>query len=180
MTQKPLTMEVRQPKTVIDAPWAWELQKLEEGIKANDKGNLEARWQYGRVLLQRRGDDKQLPHGALDLLVARDRISRSEIKYRMQFAATYPTKREVATAMATYRTWTAIKAALPKASPKPKSPVVGESRLVLRRLVKQVRGIHAIGWGEAEKRDFDELKSELVRIQEEINSTPTVAKEAMA
>lgn len=128
---KGIEFGVRQPTSVIDSPWGWELQKLQEEIKKSESTSLEARWEYGKVLVRRRGDDKQLPHGALDALVARDGISRREVTYRMQFAAAISTKEELRTTVRTYPTWEQVRRhVLPK---KPKAEADSQPALLFRR-----------------------------------------------
>ena len=120
----------RQPTGVLDADWGWELQNLQEKIALNDKTSLEARWSYGKVLVSRRGEAKQLPHGTLDALVVRDKISRSEINHRMRFAQTFPTRKEVSNALDTYPTWRDAIRGLPK---KPKAENETQPAFTFRR-----------------------------------------------
>lgn len=178
-----LTVGFRQPKSIIDSPWGWELQKLEENIKKNETTSIQDRWQYGKVLVLRRGNDKQLPKGVRDLLAARDGIGQREIGYRIQFAETYPTKRELGNALPSFSSWRDVIRALPKkakATPAADPKVVGQGAVALRRVLKDIRTLHAVEWGEADVRAFDELKAELMRIQEEINSAGVAIQKAAA
>lgn len=72
---------------------------------AEDEG-VRARWEYGRALLRRRVG-KQLPAGLLDEEVEKTGKSRSELKYRVQFAEAY-TADQVANALATFKSWSEI------------------------------------------------------------------------
>ncbi len=78
--------------------------RLEERITASEGEGIHARWEYGRWLLAKR-KGKQLPNGLLDQLVAVTDKSRTELKYRAQFAERYPTEDEVANALATNSSW---------------------------------------------------------------------------
>ena len=88
--------------------------------------SLRDRWEFGRIMLaERKG--KKLPDGYLEKLVETIGKSRSELKYRMQFAERYPTEDELANAIGQFPSWAQVIKNLPKqpedgASPKPKPP----------------------------------------------------------
>ena len=98
---------------------------LEKGITTADDSILDGhresirrRWEFGKALFARR-EGKQLPNGLLDALVSEVGCSRAELKWRVQFAEQYPTEDEVATALATWPSWTQVKKNLPKPKTKP-------------------------------------------------------------
>jgi hypothetical protein len=90
---------------VRDAQYA----KIEQTIKRADKSAVLARWRFGRLMIEERGDRKQLPNGRRAQLAKSLQIAESEVGHRMRFAEVYPTKAEVDTAVATHGTWSAIR-----------------------------------------------------------------------
>jgi hypothetical protein len=92
----------------------------EEQAADNISESLRDRWEFGKLMLTERGltkagkPSKQLPTGRLDELVEATGKSRSELKYRAQFAERYPTEDEVANALATYTSWFQVTQNLPK------------------------------------------------------------------
>jgi ParB family chromosome partitioning protein len=84
-----------------------ELVELDRKVDAAEGEGIMARWEFGRELLkQRKG--KQLPHGLLDRLVEQTGKSRSELKYRVQFAEQVSSEAEVANVLATFGSWYGI------------------------------------------------------------------------
>jgi len=91
--------------TTLDA----DLRRIEDEVRAGDRASIEARWRFGRRLLRRKGDAKQLPNGLREAIIEEHGISRSELAYRLKFAEKYETKEEVSTVVDTYKSWTAIR-----------------------------------------------------------------------
>jgi hypothetical protein len=81
------------------------LVALDRRIDKNESTALRARWEFGKLVLETRGGDGRLPNGFLAELVERTGKSRSEIKYRQQFAKQYPTEDELANALASFTSW---------------------------------------------------------------------------
>jgi N6-adenosine-specific RNA methylase IME4 len=81
------------------------LVRIEARIGDAEGSGLRARWEFGRELLAARGEHGRLPNRYLTDVAERVQVSRSELKYRMQFAERYPTEDELATAVASYRSW---------------------------------------------------------------------------
>ncbi len=119
MTRGPkIVLTTRQPEDILDSPLGLDLRACEERVVKGEHDGLIARWEFGRRLLRCR-EGKQLPKGLVGALVAKHGISRTEIKYRMEFAETFGTKEEVVTAVTTYPSWRQIRSqALPKPSTK--------------------------------------------------------------
>ena len=61
--------------TTLDA----DLRRIEDEIRAGDRASIEARWRFGRRLLRRKGDAKQLPNGLREAIIEEHGISRSEL-----------------------------------------------------------------------------------------------------
>ena len=99
---------VGDPDGPLDSPLGRDLRRLEEKIRTGDRAGIEARWEFGRRLLERRGDTKQLPKGLMEAIVAQHGIGASEIRHRVRFAEKYPDKTEVSIMIETYRTWREI------------------------------------------------------------------------
>lgn len=109
-------MTVPAVAPVIDLDFA-RLRHLEQDIAQAEHGGLRARWEFGRVLLAARDGKGRLPNGYLAKVVDETGASRSELKYRAAFAERFPTEAELATAVASYVSWTEIRErALPKLS----------------------------------------------------------------
>ena len=84
------------------------LRRLEDKVRLGDRAGIEARWDFGRRLLVRRGDSKQLDKGLIAAIVAEFGISAAEVRHRIRFAEKYLTKEQVSDISETYRTWYAI------------------------------------------------------------------------
>lgn len=81
------------------------LVHIDQRIDANEADALRARWEFGHGMLAARDGAGRLPNGYLSMLVERTGKSRSELKYRAQFAGAYPTEGELANALASYTAW---------------------------------------------------------------------------
>lgn len=92
-----------------------EYRQLDVKVDAAEHDGILARWEFGQRLVEERlaNGGKQLPHGRLDEVADAIGKSRSEIKYRVQFADRYRTLEEVATAVATYASWTEVRESFP-------------------------------------------------------------------
>lgn len=88
------------------------LVHIDQRIDSNESDALRARWEFGQQMLAARDGAGRLPNGYLSALVERTGKSRAELKFRSQFAATYATPEELATAVASYDSWTALRASL--------------------------------------------------------------------
>jgi hypothetical protein len=129
-------------------PWNVTLAKLksfEETVLEDDRSAMEARWLFGRELLNKRVNYKgQL--GVPGDLMARTKeecqLSRAEISRRIKFAERYPTKKECSHAVRTFPTWhQMVKQGLieKKREPSKKSLAKSHSaRWVVKRLIKEV------------------------------------------
>ena len=72
-----------------------QLRGIKKRIKASEGDSVEARWEFGRALLQSRDGNKQLPKGVVAAMVKEHGISRSEIYRRIQLAEKYKSKEAV-------------------------------------------------------------------------------------
>lgn len=90
------------------------LVHLDALIDSHEGDALRDRWEFGQQMLAARDGAGRLPNGYLSALVERTRKSRAELKFRAQFAATFPTDAELATAVASCYSWTSIRASLKK------------------------------------------------------------------
>lgn len=76
------------------------LVHIDQRIDAAEGDGLRARWEFGHQMLAARDGAGRLPNGYLASLSERTGKSRSELKYRAQFAATFETEDELANALA--------------------------------------------------------------------------------
>lgn len=132
----------RERRGSLDSPWGHRLRELEERIVGNEGDSIQARWEFGKTLLDHR-EGKQLPKGLLAAVVKEHGISRTEIWRRMQFAEKCTTKDEVLHARSTYSSWRQIVSkALPKnaASTEPQ-PSTFEQRMTDRvtRMINEAK-----------------------------------------
>lgn len=72
-----------------------ELRPWQEKIAASESDSIMHRWEFGKVLVAKRGDKKQLPNGIRADLAARLGLEASEITRRMQLAEKFTTADEV-------------------------------------------------------------------------------------
>jgi len=68
-----------------------ELRRLDKQINEHEQDAILRRWEYGRHVLDGRGERARLPKGILDDLGAATGNSRRELQYRMKFAEEFPT-----------------------------------------------------------------------------------------
>lgn len=81
------------------------LARLDEQIDAREGEALRDRWEFGRGLVAARDGKGRLPNGYLSALVKRTKKSRAELKFRAQFAETYPTEEQLANAVSQFNSW---------------------------------------------------------------------------
>lgn len=87
------------------------LVRIDQRIDASESTALRDRWEFGQQMLAARDGAGRLPNGYLAELVERTGKSRSELGYRVQFAATI-SESELSTAVDNYRSWTDLRSAL--------------------------------------------------------------------
>jgi hypothetical protein len=93
--------------------------RQEAAIAAADNSGIRQRWLYGLRLLadaEKIAPAGGLRHGVTEALIeaaARKgrKLSASEIRYRVQAARAYPTEAQIATAVADFGSWTALREA---------------------------------------------------------------------
>lgn len=87
----------------------WDLEPelaIDKRIDAGEIETMRDRWEFGHVMLGRIPEGgTNLPDGYLDALVAATEKSRTELKYRAQFARENPTDADLANALAKYPSW---------------------------------------------------------------------------
>jgi hypothetical protein len=104
--------------------------RIEQRILNADTGSSYYRWKWGRLVLCDPDLTKngRLRHGVLDALVAKawahgSKLSKREIKYRLQAARTYQTEAEIGQVLAQFDNWwTLISAGFPPAEVPPDAP----------------------------------------------------------
>jgi hypothetical protein len=74
-----------------------ELHRLDKEINDHEYDANRLRWEYGRHLIDGRGDRQRLPRGILNDLSAATGTSRRELQYRMKFADLFGTEAICAT-----------------------------------------------------------------------------------
>jgi N6-adenosine-specific RNA methylase IME4 len=84
------------------------LVHIDHRIDAHEGEALRDRWEFGHLMVAARGGMDRLPNGYLTMLVERTGKSRAELKFRAQFAETYPSEDELANALASYGSWFAV------------------------------------------------------------------------
>lgn len=165
---------IRQSSGPLDTPWGVQLRNIEDRIRTVDEKGLISRWEFGRQLLAKREGKKLLPTGLLDEVSRELGVSRQELGARMKFAEIYPTSDELSNAIRKFGSWYEIvRSGLhqPKSdSPSKRSVVVKEFRLLLRRVRKQLAGVHASDLTEKDLQVLDVLQEEIARIYSEIES----------
>jgi transposase-like protein len=80
-------------------------REIDRRIDEHESTGLCQRWLFGRELLAMRDDRGRLPKGVISELVKLTGKSRSELRFREQFAAAYPTADELRTAIAQFGCW---------------------------------------------------------------------------
>lgn len=81
------------------------LVHIDQRIDANESDALRARWEFGQQMLAARDGAGRLPNGYLAALVERTGKSRSELGYRVQFAAAFPSDAELSNALDSFTSW---------------------------------------------------------------------------
>lgn len=81
------------------------LVHIDQRIDAAEGDGLRARWEFGQQMLAARDGAGRLPNGYLADLVERTGKSRSELGYRVQFAATFPSEEELSNALDSFTSW---------------------------------------------------------------------------
>jgi hypothetical protein len=133
-----------------------ELDPHEKRIRAGETDSIEARWDFGQVLLKERVG-KQLPRGMRADIAAKFNLEASEITRRMELAKKFPTVEEVVDACTRCGgSWRRLtREELPKNPRKPKETTWAErAKAKLGRLM-------------AEAGESDERHSALVALLQE-------------
>lgn len=122
-----------------------ELDPHHKAIRDEEGRSIRARWKFGRVLLDHRGDNGRLPHGLRAEIKKRYGLETSEITRRMQLADTFKTERQLVDACTRCGdSWRRmIRKELPKAPRKEQSePTTWAEfkRDTLARWVREVKG----------------------------------------
>ena len=88
--------------------------KLEKEIASADRGGIRKRWLYGLRLLRdpeaMAPSGKSLRHGVTEKLIAAaqaasEKLSSTEIRYRLQCARAYPTETQIANIVGDFKAW---------------------------------------------------------------------------
>ncbi|BBZ41139.1 hypothetical protein [Mycobacterium conspicuum] len=155
-------MTASEPSLFDDDEWRVALKELSERIAGNEADSIQARWEFGRVLRQRRDGKKQLPPGVMAEVVKTHGISQREANYRMKFADKFTTEDEVRNALQTYgSSWRSIVSkALPAEPPKPKSPLAAKISRRLYRMAKDAQALEDLFRDRDFGRCVDELREE--------------------
>lgn len=93
-----------QVMTLDDARLLKQLVVIDKTVDAAEGEGIEARWKFGRLLLERRVG-KQLPKGLLREVAEATSKSTREISYRMQVADSYTDRAQLRNALQTYKSW---------------------------------------------------------------------------
>ena len=88
-----------------------QLVSIDHRIDQHEGAGLRDRWEFGRLMLAARDGAGRLPNGYLSALVERTGKSRSELGYRVQFAAVV-SEEELSTVVDSYRSWTELRSSL--------------------------------------------------------------------
>lgn len=149
------------PSLFDDEDWRDTLKKLSERIAGNEADSILARWEFGKVLRQRRRG-KQLPKGVLAEVVKTHGISQREAAYRMKFAEKFSTEDEVRNALQTYgSSWRRIVSkALPAEPPPPKSKLAAKVSRRLMRMANDAAALEMLLKDPEFPRCVDELREE--------------------
>jgi hypothetical protein len=147
-------MNIKQ--TIREAtPWNRTLATLascEERIGDNEKGAMLARWEFGRELVRVRVEYKGrlvVPKDLMKLVMEKYGKGKSEIKYRIQLAERFETKKLLADAVGQYGSWRRMQkeGLVTKKQPKTakrKKPTTAQARpFLLRRLQKETEAAYA-------------------------------------
>ena len=93
--------------------------QIEQRILNADTGSSYYRWKWGRLVLSDPAavhPNGRLKHGTIDELIAKawahgSKLSRAEVKFRLQAARTYQTEAEIGYACSQFENWSALKTA---------------------------------------------------------------------
>ncbi len=147
------------PSLFDDEDWRDALKKLSERIAGNEADSILARWEFGRLLLERR-KGKQLPRGVLAEVVKTHGISQREVGYRMQFAEKFSTEEEVGNALQTHKSWRRIVSkALPE-EPRKKPDVVRRFNSHLMPMIFHAQELEKVCRDKQFARYVDQLREE--------------------
>ncbi|PJE24239.1 MAG: hypothetical protein CK431_07040 [Mycobacterium sp.] len=115
-----------------------ELDPHEKRIRAGETDSIEARWEFGQILLKQRVG-KQLPHGMRADIAANFDLEASEITRRMQLAEKFATREEVVDACTRCGSWRRLIAEELTNSPRPrkKNAWVERARAKLDKLMQE-------------------------------------------
>jgi hypothetical protein len=72
-----------------------ELDPHNKAIREDEGRSIKARWEFGRVLLDHRGDNGRLPHGLRAEIKKQYGLEASEITRRMQLAEKFKTEEKL-------------------------------------------------------------------------------------
>src|SRR4051812_5459108 len=115
------------------------LKPWQEKICKSETESILDRWEFGRVLLARRGGKKQLPNGDRAKIAEHFRLEASEITRRIQLAERFETEKQVADACTSCGgSW---------------------RRIIAEELVKS-RSCREVAWVERARRKLDRLMAE--------------------
>jgi hypothetical protein len=112
-----------------------ELDPHEKRIRAGETDSIEARWEFGQILLKQRVG-KQLPRGMRSDIAAKFDLEASEITRRMQLAEKFATRAEVMDACIRRGSW---------------------RRIIAEELTKSSRPRKIAAWAEHAKAKLDRL-----------------------
>lgn len=118
-----------------------ELQPIQDSIAKSESESILDRWRFGRVLVEIRGDKKQLPNGMrADIAKYFINVDASEITRRMQLAEKFPTEAEVVHACKKHGgAWRRIisEELVKRREPKQQSPWAGRAKARLDRMLTE-------------------------------------------
>lgn len=104
MSKLSLGVEKHQRQVTVLGPEARYVE-LDRKVDEAEGNGIMARWEFGLLVLEERGDRKQLPAGRLDEIAAAIGKSRAEVVKRAAFALLYPTPEQVRNAVTNFGSW---------------------------------------------------------------------------
>ena len=142
-----MTINMRQVKPA--APWAATLatlMKFEKEITSGEHHAMEARWHFGRELLNKRAEYKArmvIPKDLMKLAMEQCARSNWEIRTRIRFAERFTTKKEMRDASLIYPSWRQMVSVglvdnTKKKTPSKKKPASHAGPWVIGRLRQEV------------------------------------------
>ena len=118
--------------------WLGPMVDLEDHIRTADQQirgwehkGLRARWESGRLLLQRRRGER-LPNGRVRKLCTDLCIKSSELNYRMKFAEKFNTEEKLSNVIGEFRSWSAITKFALTDMPRGKKATANLAKLITR------------------------------------------------